>query len=107
MLRTSSEGTATEAPTERAISSEVTRKIRVPSDRFRRPPVLSIEVTAGVGLAGLVEMRKQLRPHHDEPRLDLLRAGLHRQRHLRGPGLGLLVPDGRSEEHPSELQSPP
>src|SRR5258708_19708292 len=104
MLRTSSEVTRTEAPTDRAINSEVTRKIRVPreslSPRSARGPAsarsaLAVGVTVGVGVAGLVQMSGELRPQHDEARGHRRSVLGEGQAQLERPGVGLLLPHGQ------------
>src|SRR6202035_3666157 len=90
----STEVTTTAAPTERATRRAVTRKIRVASDgRQRRLVPVAVTARGEVGLAGLVEVGRNLRAGDLDARQKRRRPG-ERELDRRPPGLGLLVPDG-------------
>src|SRR5258708_25194375 len=92
MPRNSTEVTATAPPTSSAMSSEVTRKIRVSSDRpgRRLAVVVAITLRPEVGLSLFVQMGRDQRP--DDLDADL-NGRLLRQLHLGCPRVPLLVPD--------------
>src|SRR4051794_17891756 len=92
MPRSSTEVTATAPPTSSAMSSEVTRKIRVSSDRPARrlAVVVAITLCPEVGLPLFVQMGRNQRT--DDLDADL-EGRLLRQLHPGRPGLRPLVPD--------------
>src|SRR5947209_8529924 len=94
----SSEVMATAVPTDNAMSSNVAREMRVPRDVPPRLGLL-VAVTAGVkvGLTGLVQVRRNARPHHFDAGGDRSGRALLglRQSERSRPRVGLLVPDGQ------------